>query len=285
MNKTKSLLISGLLLFSGCSLFFSGPSSVVKKLMSDSWNGDVEEMVKLWSRKAIEEQGLDKIRKNAEGFVEIQKKAKAGGEDMRVEKIRETIQGDRARVFFLYRDTKGKDSIGLGFALIREDGNWKLYRAIGGEEQEPFDSSFAPRESPATAASDEPAASPLEMVAPIPPPPVPDSSNRKTENSNSATPPTNSAPVSGGVMNGKAVSLPQPAYPPAARAVKASGTVVVQVSVDESGRVASVHAVSGHPLLRAAAEAAARNARFKPTLVGGQVVKVNGTLTYEFSAQ
>jgi TonB family protein len=285
MNKTKSLLISGLLLFSGCSLFFSGPSSVVKKLMSDSWNGDVEAMVKLWSRKAIEEQGLDHIRKNAEGFVEIQKRAKAGGEDMRVEKIRETIQGDRARVFFLYRDSKGKDSIGLGFALIKEDGNWKLYRAIGGEEEESFESSFEPRESPATAASEEPASSPLQMVAPIPPPPVPGSSNRKTENSNSPTPTTNSAPVSGGVMNGKAVSLPQPAYPPAARAVKASGTVVVQVSVDESGRVASVHAVSGHPLLRAAAEAAARNARFKPTLVGGQAVKVNGTLTYKFSAE
>ena len=155
MREYKWLLIPGLLLLSGC-LFFSSPSSVVKQLMADAWNGDVDAMVKPWSRKAIEEEGLDQIRKNAERFVEIQKQAKAAGEDLVVDNVRETIQGDRACVFFVYRDRKGRDSVGMGFALIKEDGKWKIYRSIGGQEEEPFDSSFAPGKSPATAASDAP---------------------------------------------------------------------------------------------------------------------------------
>jgi len=40
--------------------------------------------------------------------------------------------------------------------------------------------------------------------------------------------------------------------------------------------------VSGHPLLRGAAEQAARGARFSPTLLSGQPVKVSGVITYNF---
>jgi len=88
--------------------------------------------------------------------------------------------------------------------------------------------------------------------------------------------------ISGGVLNGKATSLPKPPYPPAARAVRASGAVSVQVLIDESGNVVSASAVSGHPLLRAAAVQAARGARFSPTQLSGQPVKVSGVITYNF---
>ncbi|MDT7808318.1 MAG: periplasmic protein TonB [Acidobacteriota bacterium] len=91
--------------------------------------------------------------------------------------------------------------------------------------------------------------------------------------------------VSGGVLNGKAISKPQPAYPPIAKAARASGTVTVQILVDESGRVVSANAVSGHPLLQQAAVAAARQARFSPTLLSGQPVKVSGVITYNFVLQ
>jgi TonB family protein len=90
--------------------------------------------------------------------------------------------------------------------------------------------------------------------------------------------------ISGGVLNGKATSLPKPPYPPAARAVRASGSVSVQVLVDESGNVVSASAVSGHPLLRAAAASAARRAKFSPTKLSGQPVKVSGIITYNFVA-
>jgi len=98
-------------------------------------------------------------------------------------------------------------------------------------------------------------------------------------------PPEKKAPpktVSGGVLNGKATSLPKPGYPAAARAMRASGSVSVQVLISESGSVISANAVSGHPLLRAAAEGAARGARFSPTLLSGQPVKVSGVITYNF---
>ncbi|HVF30813.1 MAG TPA: TonB family protein [Pyrinomonadaceae bacterium] len=88
--------------------------------------------------------------------------------------------------------------------------------------------------------------------------------------------------ISGGVLNGKATSLPKPPYPPAARAVRAAGAVSVQVLIDESGSVVSASAVSGHPLLRAAAVQAARGARFSPTQLSGQPVKVSGVITYNF---
>ncbi len=117
------------------------------------------------------------------------------------------------------------------------------------------------------------------------------STGNGTENTGSTdagAPPPPPAPkpvpktVSGGVLNGKATSLPKPAYPAAARAVQASGSVSVQVLISESGSVISASAVSGHPLLRAAAVAAARGAHFSPTLLSGQAVKVSGVITYNF---
>lgn len=109
-----------------------------------------------------------------------------------------------------------------------------------------------------------------------PPPPPPPAAK--------PTPTPKPAPktISGGVLNGKATSLPQPAYPPAAKAVRAGGTVTVQVKIDESGNVVSASAVSGHPLLKAAAESAARRAKFSPTQLSGQPVSVTGIITYNF---
>jgi Ca-activated chloride channel family protein len=90
-------------------------------------------------------------------------------------------------------------------------------------------------------------------------------------------------PVSGGVLNGKAVSLPKPQYPPSARSMRAEGVVTVEVLLDEEGKVISAKAVDGNTMLRQAAVAAARQARFSPTMLSGQPVKVIGLITYKFS--
>ncbi len=90
--------------------------------------------------------------------------------------------------------------------------------------------------------------------------------------------------ISGGVINGKAVSLTKPAYPAAAKAVGAEGAVNVQVVIDEEGNVISATAVSGHPLLRTASVEAARSSKFNPTLLQGQPVKVSGVIVYNFVA-
>src|ERR1044072_1117055 len=100
-----------------------------------------------------------------------------------------------------------------------------------------------------------------------------------------ATPAPPRAPISGGVLNGKAISLPKPQYPAIAKAAHAAGTVTVQVLIDENGNVVSAKAISGHPLLQAVAVAAARQARFSPTKLSGQPVKVSGMIQYNFVAQ
>ena len=108
------------------------------------------------------------------------------------------------------------------------------------------------------------------------------------QNANNQTPPaqgggtqpqTPRAPISGGVLNGRAIYLPQPELPPGD---SPTGTVMVQVLVDEQGAVISARAVSGPPALHVNAVNAARLARFSPTLLMGDAVKVSGTLVYNF---
>jgi protein TonB len=94
-----------------------------------------------------------------------------------------------------------------------------------------------------------------------------------------------SPPVSLGAINGRALTKPAPPYPPLARKSRISGTVTVQILLDESGRVISAHATSGHPLLQTAAVQAAYQARFSPTLLSGQPVKASGWITYNFVLQ
>ena len=65
--------------------------------------------------------------------------------------------------------------------------------------------------------------------------------------------------------------------------MRVEGVVRVAVSVDESGKVISARVESGHTMLRAAATAAAQQARFAPTLVSGQPVPISGFILYTFS--
>ncbi|MEP6913250.1 MAG: energy transducer TonB [bacterium] len=87
------------------------------------------------------------------------------------------------------------------------------------------------------------------------------------------------------VLNGLAISLPKPAYPSIARQARVQGAVNVQVLIDETGKVISAKAVSGSPLLMLAAQQAAFGARFSPTQLGDQAVKVSGVITYNFMLQ
>ncbi|HEX8289527.1 MAG TPA: TonB family protein [Pyrinomonadaceae bacterium] len=89
-----------------------------------------------------------------------------------------------------------------------------------------------------------------------------------------------------GTVEGKAVYLAKPVYPIEARQAGAEGEVKVQITIDEQGNVSAATAVSGHQLLRAAAEDAARRTKFRPVRGGsGQTVKTNGILVYNFAFQ
>jgi TonB family protein len=88
---------------------------------------------------------------------------------------------------------------------------------------------------------------------------------------------------SGGVLQGAAIRRVQPVYPPLAKAAQVSGGVVVEVTTDEDGKVVMARAISGHPLLKDAAVAAAREWKFSETKLEGRPVKVVGTITFNFS--
>jgi TonB family protein len=90
-------------------------------------------------------------------------------------------------------------------------------------------------------------------------------------------------PVSGGVLNGTAVLLPPPVYPEAAKRMRTQGVVTVEVILDETGKVVSASASAGPTILRDAAVQAALKARFSPTKLSGQPVKVSGVINYKFA--
>jgi hypothetical protein len=106
---------------------------------------------------------------------------------------------------------------------------------------------------------------------------APDTPNQQVPTPNPNQKPK--APIAGGMLNSKAIYLPQPEVP----AGEAAGVVLVQVLIDEQGTVIDARPVSGPQHLHAAAVNAARLARFTPTLLMGEPVKVNGTLSYNFA--
>jgi TonB family protein len=88
---------------------------------------------------------------------------------------------------------------------------------------------------------------------------------------------------SGVALEQGAIKKVEPVFPPIAKAARASGAVRVEVKIDEAGVVVSARAISGHPLLRDSAEAAARQWKFKPATIFGKRVKVSGILTFNFT--
>ncbi|MFN7944716.1 MAG: TonB family protein [Blastocatellia bacterium] len=74
----------------------------------------------------------------------------------------------------------------------------------------------------------------------------------------------------------------KPFYPADARERGLKGLVVVEVSIDEKGRVTSARAVQGHMIFRNVAETAASNWQFTPATVNGKPVKDRITITFNF---
>ena len=88
--------------------------------------------------------------------------------------------------------------------------------------------------------------------------------------------------IRSGVITGKAINLPQPSYPASANSAGVEGSVAVEVLIDEDGKVIEAKAISGPPVLRGAAEDAARRARFTPIRLEGVPVKITGIINYNF---
>lgn len=114
----------------------------------------------------------------------------------------------------------------------------------------------------------------------LPPPPPPIEPNSKP---NSVPPVPTIIRKSGAVLAGSAIRRVEPVYPPLAKVARVSGTVVVEVTVDEAGNVISARGLAGHPLLKDSAVVAARGWKFTPTQLAGVRVKVVGTITFNYN--
>lgn len=89
--------------------------------------------------------------------------------------------------------------------------------------------------------------------------------------------------IKGGVLNGRALRLPRPEYPQLARRQHLFGSVAVEILIDEHGKVILAGAVNGPIVFQFEARNAACGAKFTPTLLSGNPVKVSGLITYHFS--
>jgi TonB family protein len=164
---------------------------------------------------------------------------------------------------------------------------------VKNEEPKPSDSSTNSQDNASqTSAAQLPSLIALDrskMALSQPAPPEAPGVNSKPRVALENEPPASPTPkpilksVSRGVLNGSAIQMPAPAYPDIARRMRVSGLVVIEVVVDENGKVISANAVSGPTSLREVATQAAYRARFSPTKLSGSPVKVTGTINYNFT--
>lgn len=120
--------------------------------------------------------------------------------------------------------------------------------------------------------SEQPVSPPLTKTLPEEPSPPPPPNNQ----------PQTIQRLVDKVLEGNAITKVEPVYPPTARVMKAFGTVRVQITISETGRVIDAKAISGHQALRSAAVEAASKWVFKPTTVNGSPIKVQGILNFTF---
>ena len=90
-------------------------------------------------------------------------------------------------------------------------------------------------------------------------------------------------PMDVGSLIAYATQRQAPVYPPAAKSMRATGIVKVEVTVSESGEVAEVQKTTGPMMLQTAAKDAIRKWKFKPFVRGGQPVKAIGFVNFNFS--
>ena len=89
-------------------------------------------------------------------------------------------------------------------------------------------------------------------------------------------------PVTSTIEAAKLISRVQPVYPSLAIQARIQGNVVLHAIIGREGEVSELQVLSGHPLLVNAALDAVRQWRYSPTLLNGQAVEVETTITVSF---
>jgi periplasmic protein TonB len=88
--------------------------------------------------------------------------------------------------------------------------------------------------------------------------------------------------ISEGVLEAQLISRIEPQYPAFALQTKTEGTVRLHAIINREGRITSLDVLSGHPFLVKAALDAVRQWRYRPTLLNGEPVEVETSITVIF---
>jgi len=91
--------------------------------------------------------------------------------------------------------------------------------------------------------------------------------------------------ISQGVIAGMIIHKVEPAYPVIAKSARVQGEVVLTAIISKEGTIENLQVESGHPMLIPAAIHAIRQWRYRPFLLNGVPVEVEGkiTVTFRFS--
>ena len=89
--------------------------------------------------------------------------------------------------------------------------------------------------------------------------------------------------VGGNVASAKLVRQVTPLYPPIAKTAHISGTVILHAVIAKDGTIQELTYVSGPPLLMKNAMDAVRQWRYSPTLLNGEPVEVDTTISVVFT--
>ncbi|MEK7832630.1 MAG: TonB family protein, partial [Acidobacteriota bacterium] len=223
----------------------------IDDLMSQDYSGIQNGSPKDDAKEAITQLGLEyRLMTQFTSFVAVEEMTVTeGGQPRRVDVPVELPEGVSRKGVF---GGKGDDVMELD-AQVKKSGRAQIQASVGSG----FAGSFFGVNAP-------PPPAPVALVP-------------------TSTPQPRKSNVSGGVLEGGAVSKVQPAYPTIAKAARASGPVQVQVVIDENGNVTDAKAIGGNPLLRASAVEAAKQWKFKPTELSGVPVKTQGVLNFNFA--
>jgi len=94
--------------------------------------------------------------------------------------------------------------------------------------------------------------------------------------------PITDAQVSQGITQGELIHKVDPVYPLQARAQRLGGSVELEITIAENGKVRSVKELSGEPVLATAASNAIRQWRYKPLLLNGKPITAERHVTVVF---
>jgi protein TonB len=89
--------------------------------------------------------------------------------------------------------------------------------------------------------------------------------------------------ISAGTAAGMLIQKTEPTYPPIAKAMHISGTVVLQATISKAGTIKDLEVVSGPAMLQQATLDAVRTWRFRPYLLNNEPVEVETTINVIFT--